>query len=314
MPSAKIMREAQQLARAETRPEIRGLKSERKAAKRLRNQQQRSSSSMAVALAASLKQAKKGIRGSGLTGRDAAIALAELSQRGVDTQAGAVLAQRAYDREYAETARGLSSEIGDVRASQGSLAAANAVDLKDAAAVRRDRRTDNKVAAERLRLDKRKQSHLESEDRKDRKATRADASYERSHGGRTPDEVRDDRAAKRTDVKENFEQALAKVRAGKLTVTTNQQNAEPGSTTGVQDTTPVTNTVTADHARERPGIAIKHIASELTNGNRDVARAVLEKWVGARPSTGTRRLMARYKYNFGFTPVATREAQHTTPR
>lgn len=271
-------RQAGAIARAQTNPLRRELVRQRGDAYDLFRAQTEASESLAAALAASLRQASRNVRrSSGILPRDVSTALREFQSQRVAAHAGASLQNRQHQQELEDAVEDIRAKLADVAASKGEIKASTIVDLLN---------TYRSQAMEKQRLNLSKRSQGLEEDR---------FRYEK-HQDRI--EAAGDRGERRGDIRDLFKKALADVKANQLEVT----GYKPGTSTKI--TVPITE----EHAREDRGAAIRQIASQLTDGNRRLARVVWERWTGIGPSRDTLQLARAVDYDFGYSPRTLRMA------
>lgn len=288
---SRARRTARATARMQTNPARRAIKREKKEAKQLRNQSLRAAESLAQALAASLGQAGKNLKGvPGLRRRDLGSALAELAQRQVDARAGANLRAQQIQKDYATSVDELNDQLTDVASQRGEITASTFLQLLEQAKDRNLQKAQLQVSRKNARTSARSQRFEEqqaaAEERGDKQENRQD---------------------RRSDKINLFQEALSTVRSNGLTRPAPHASQE-NPNVQVQGSAIVNKAV----AKANPSKTMNLIQSKLTDGDRDLARAVYERWVGPGPSRKTLALGSRINYNFGWTPAsATRRLTRT---
>lgn len=274
----RARRQAGAIARAQTGPLRRELVRQRGDAYDLFRAQTAASESLARALSASLRQASRNVRRSGgILPRDVSTALKEFQSQRVAAHAGAKLQNDQYSQELEDAVEDIRAKLADVAATKGEVKASTIVDLLN---TYRSQAMEQK----RLQLSKRSQRLEERRFKYDKQQDRRAAAGERGE--------------RRSGVRDLFKKALADVKANQLEIT----GYEPGTDNKV------TRPITEDAARSQRGETIRQIASQLTDGNRRLARVVWERWTGIGPSRDSLALARAIDYDFGWSPRTLRMA------
>jgi hypothetical protein len=262
LPSA-----ARRYAKVQVGPEKTAARSDIRAAGRERKAELRSNSSLAAALQEAIGNASAATQGvPGLSQQDLATALGELARRHLDVASGAALARTDIERRASESRQEGRDKLRDIAARQGTIAASRLDDLKQ-------QKADRKIEQQKLGIEKASLALDQQKFQFDKYVKNQQLTIDMIKASGDAGKVT-------KAIKDGFNTALAKLRSSTYT--------PPGGSS--TDKVPVTPKYVSEHRGQvTDGIA----ASSDIKGNRVLATAVVQRYLGEQPSSAVARYMRR---------------------